>query len=310
MVVFGNSMQSDLSSSKSSFPDSNTQLQTRPILDLTKQQRFKKYNLSICAIIKNEAKYLKEWIEFHRLVGVEHFYLYSNETSDLLRTTLKPYFRKGLVTFIHWVDFSEHVDEETDHWALSTQIPAYENAIKFRALKTTKWLALLNTDEYLVPVHSYKIPELLQQYDSHPAIVLETDVFDGSLANLSPATQMLIESRDLIKPPLQNPYKAFTKLILKPELCVGFTWPPYHIQFKDNQQPVSLNRSDMRINHYANRDKLFLEPLKHKLYINSRFMPRSALSELLDQGYAIEDEEQAISRYLPELRTQCIGNTP
>lgn len=310
MVIFGNSMQSDLSSTKSSSQEN--EFKTRPIqiLDALKQKRFKKYNLAICAIIKNEAKYLKEWIEFHRLVGVEHFYLYSNETSDLLRSTLKPYFRKGLVTFIHWIDFSEQIEDETEHWALSTQLPAYENAIKFRALKTTKWLALLNTDEYLVPVCSYKITELLQQYDSYPAIALETDVFDGSQSNLSPSTHMLIESKDLIKPPPQSLYKSFTKLILKPELCAGFAWPPYQIQFQDNQQPISLNRSDMRINCYANRDKPFLDPLKHKLYIHSRFMPRSTLSELLDQGYAIEDEEQAIARYLPELRIQCIGNTP
>ena len=32
--------------------------------------------LSICAIYRDEAPYLVEWIEFHRLVGVEHFYLY------------------------------------------------------------------------------------------------------------------------------------------------------------------------------------------------------------------------------------------
>jgi hypothetical protein len=148
----------------------------------------------------------------------------------------------------------------------------------------------------------------LKQYDSYPAIVLETDVFDGSQVNLFPPTQMLIESRDWIKPAPLNEYKTFTKLILKPELCVGFTWPPYHILFKDDQQPMSLNRSDMRINRYVNRDKPFLDTVKHKLYVNSRCMPRSALLELLDQGYAIEDEEQVIFRYLPDLRKKCIGN--
>jgi len=36
----------------------------------------KKRYLSICAIRKNEAPYLVEWIEFHQIVGVERFYLY------------------------------------------------------------------------------------------------------------------------------------------------------------------------------------------------------------------------------------------
>lgn len=30
--------------------------------------------LAVCAIFRDEAPYLAEWIEFHRLVGVEHFY--------------------------------------------------------------------------------------------------------------------------------------------------------------------------------------------------------------------------------------------
>lgn len=274
------------------------------------QKKCKTDNLSICAIIKNEAKYLKEWIEFHILVGVDHFYLYSNDHCDLLRVILQPYLKKGLVTLIPWIAFANHIKEESEHWALSTQLPAYENAIKFRAFKKTKWLALLDTDEYLVPIHSYTITDLLNQHNSYPAILLETDVFDGSQVNLSPLAQLLVEARGWIKSPPSNVYKTFTKLILQPDLCTSFTCMPYQILFKDNQEPVSLDRSDMRINRYANRDKPFLDSVKHKLFVNSRFMPRSALLELLNQGYAIEDDEQAISRYLPDLRKQCFGSDP
>ena len=42
----------------------------------------KSYNVSACAIFQNEAPYLKEWIEYHRLIGVEHFYLYNNGSTD------------------------------------------------------------------------------------------------------------------------------------------------------------------------------------------------------------------------------------
>ncbi len=37
-----------------------------------------KYFLSICAVVKNESPYIAEWLEFHRLQGVEQFYLYHN----------------------------------------------------------------------------------------------------------------------------------------------------------------------------------------------------------------------------------------
>ena len=38
--------------------------------------------LAICAIFKNEAPYLLEWIDYHRRVGFDHFVLYDNDSTD------------------------------------------------------------------------------------------------------------------------------------------------------------------------------------------------------------------------------------
>src|SRR5690348_2224989 len=56
----------------------------------------KKHKLSICSLFKNEAVHLKEWIEYHQMVGVDHFYLYDNGSKDRPRDVLTPYIRKGL----------------------------------------------------------------------------------------------------------------------------------------------------------------------------------------------------------------------
>ena len=47
------------------------------------------YKLSICAIIKNENVYLEEWLNYYLLIGVEHFYLYDNESKIPIKDTLK-----------------------------------------------------------------------------------------------------------------------------------------------------------------------------------------------------------------------------
>ena len=67
-----------------------------------KKSEGKKYQVSICAIFKNEAKYLKEWIEFHRIIGVEHFYLYNNNSDDNYLDVLKTYVEQGIVDLIEW----------------------------------------------------------------------------------------------------------------------------------------------------------------------------------------------------------------
>ena len=38
--------------------------------------------LSIWALYQDEAPYMREWIEFHRLMGVEHFFLYDHDSAD------------------------------------------------------------------------------------------------------------------------------------------------------------------------------------------------------------------------------------
>src|SRR5919108_3802620 len=52
--------------------------------------------LAACAIYRDEAPYLSEWIEFHRLVGFERFYLYDNLSSDHHREVLAPYVDEGI----------------------------------------------------------------------------------------------------------------------------------------------------------------------------------------------------------------------
>ena len=62
----------------------------------------KKYKISICGIFKNEALFLREWIEYHEMIGVEHFYLYNNNSEDDFLKILQPYIDRGLVTLTDW----------------------------------------------------------------------------------------------------------------------------------------------------------------------------------------------------------------
>jgi hypothetical protein len=47
--------------------------------------------LAVCTIVRNEARYMKEWIENHLLEGVTMFFIYDNGSTDNLREILKPF---------------------------------------------------------------------------------------------------------------------------------------------------------------------------------------------------------------------------
>ena len=126
----------------------------------------KKYNVSLCAIFKNEAPYLKEWIEYHSLIGVDHFYLYNNNSNDNYMSILKPYVEKNKVTII---DFPyEHA-----------QMKAYGNCIK-KYKNESRWIGFIDIDEFVVPIKDNDIYTFLSRFNNKPAVKIYWKVFGTS----------------------------------------------------------------------------------------------------------------------------------
>ena len=113
--------------------------------------------LSICATFKDEAPYIPEWIEFHRRVGVEHFFLYDNLSTDGSREVLEPWVRAGLVTLS---DCSTPFEQGGQSWA-------YTDALR-RAHGHTRWLAFIDLDEFLFSPGGAPLPDVLKDYEQHP----------------------------------------------------------------------------------------------------------------------------------------------
>lgn len=270
--------------------------------DLQADER--KYNLSVCAFIKNESHYLREWIEYHRLVGVDHFYLYDNASQDKSSILLAPYIKQGVVTRIYWPDRIKQDEEQLEHWMLSTKLHAYEHAAKYRALNETRWLVILDVDEYLVPVEGNRMDEVLQKYDNDVAVTLKCDFFDASVIDVLPRRELLIETVELTGPPAQNIQRAVDKMIFKPEQYTIFTWPPYRCHFKDDALPVPLTRQQMRINKYVNRfnGSWHFSKRKERLHVDNRLLTEYQSEEVLRNGFVMEDKERTILRFEPQLR--------
>ena len=57
--------------------------------------RQRKHRVALCLIFKNEAPFLKEWLDYHLALGVDHFYLYNNNSDDDFREVLRPYATGG-----------------------------------------------------------------------------------------------------------------------------------------------------------------------------------------------------------------------
>lgn len=129
---------------------------TMLFLSYRKKKRNTKYYCSICAIFKDESLYLKEWIEYHLMIGFDHLYLYNNFSSDSYLEVLRPYIDKGLVTLTEWpIKYG--------------QISAYEDcANKYR--NENHWIMFLDIDEFVCPREETDIKKWLKRFERYPAV--------------------------------------------------------------------------------------------------------------------------------------------
>lgn len=135
--------------------------------------------LAACVIVKNEAPYIAEWIEFHRAVGVQKFYFYLNDCTDNSLQVIRPYIDSGLVEY---VVFNGEFK----------QVPAYQDCLDMHHADAD-WLAFIDIDEFLVPVSSTSVVEILSTVPSGCDQVLAKWLFFGSAGHEKITPGLVIE---------------------------------------------------------------------------------------------------------------------
>ena len=108
-----------------------------------------RYKLAIVAIFKDEGKYLREWLDYHLLAGVEHFYLYDNNSSDDCKEILAPYVEKNLVT-------TENIAGR------GMKMLAYDDAIAKHRFDC-QYMAFIDLDEFIFPRTGQSISEVVNE---------------------------------------------------------------------------------------------------------------------------------------------------
>lgn len=257
----------------------------------------KKCKLSVCAIMKDEAPYLIEWLEFHKIVGVERFYLYNNNSTDNTLDIVQPYVQSGEVVLHDW-PFSP-----------KQQASAYEHCLE-EYQQESEWITFLDLDEFLFPTEKDNLIEVLEEFDSVPAVGVNTLIF-GSCGHETRPEGLQIEnftqrSQDDFEP------NRYIKSIVRPQQILRPNCPHFFVPVNnelftvtENNEPLTSSISErlsvqkLRVNHYYTRSK---QEMKQKVMRGDAFFPwRKALS-VLEARDRNEVEDLTIQRFVPQLR--------
>ena len=254
--------------------------------------------LAVCACLGYDAPYLREWIEFHRLVGVERFFLYNNGDREAQRELLEPYVEEGVVVLHEWTVFPP-------------QTPAYNHLLEEHR-EGARWVAVIDTDEFLFASTGQPLPEVLADYEAWPGVGVSRLTFGTSGHRTKPdglVTESYLGSFD-------SRVHRHIKTIIDPMRtteCLG----PHHFRYEDANLAVDENHypilgattaftsfSRLRINHYYTRSEAeFRAKLDRLRPDNAAPYPEQIwqqfVTALQNRG---DTRDETILRYVPLLK--------
>jgi hypothetical protein len=126
-------------------------------------------HVALCAIAKNEARYIAEWLCYHRLIGCDQVFLYDNESDDETLEVVAPFVASGFLSVIPWPSGGRR----------NPQREAYEHFhLNFSAL--SDWTMFIDLDEYINLKSHDTVGAFLADYADAPAVVLNWQMFGSS----------------------------------------------------------------------------------------------------------------------------------
>lgn len=212
-----------------------------------------KYQISIVCIVKNESSYIKEWIKYHQSIGVNHFYIYDNDSDDDLPNVLK--------------EFGDNVTYTKINGRLR-QLDAYNNALN-RFSNQTKYLAVIDADEFIYCSNeNHTLLPILNSYFKNSKVgglAVNWVIYGSSHFKTRPTG--LVSNNFIYRSKVDFEKNHFIKTICNPRKVFDFTLshaanylPGYYaIDEKYNYVPWAktkkVNISKIRLNHYYSKSR-------------------------------------------------------
>lgn len=133
--------------------------------------------LTLSTMVKNQRRWIREWLEFNIMMGVEHFIIYDNGSNDDTLDVVQYYIDEGIVEWIPWPpkevpkkrdDYKTVMEEWQDSWYIDCletcldndwkihkqgpcQLAAFTDAIRRTSGGKSRWLGIWDVDEYIFP---------------------------------------------------------------------------------------------------------------------------------------------------------------
>ena len=197
----------------------------------------KKYKLSMFTLFRDDYSLLRAWIDYYKLLGVEHFFLYYNGrvASDVQKYMEQ--FDKDIYTLVEW-DYSK---QKTQRMAINSAIYKYKSY--------TKWLAIFDIKEYIV------CDSLLDCVEKYNYMITSNVYFSNSYADIDVSNHSLslkyLENNTIVRDIKLDDYPLKTRNVVNPNNIIVSDIHNISIK-KENTKTINSNKYFLNF-HRINR---------------------------------------------------------
>lgn len=216
--------------------------------------------IALCLFCKDENEYLEEWINYHLFIGVNHIFIYDNNSTIAIKNTVKNYIDEKQVTVIEVTDNNP-----------GRQCRAYNKCIIEHGYKFN-WIGFIDTDEFIVIKNGMNIIEFLKPYENFAALGIYWLCFGSNgkkkkqksqIKSYTMRSEYTFHANNHIKSIVQPKYVK-NKVSADPHT---FIYNPGYFQVDENKNklsgPIGIHTSNkIQLNHYVLRS---LEDFENKM---------------------------------------------
>lgn len=199
--------------------------------------------LGVAAIFRNEYPYILEWLAYHRLIGVDAFFIADNQSNDGSSELLETLDRLGYICRIPFPTINKQ----------PPQMPAY-TAIMQAYANQVDWMAFIDADEFLMPMGKESIKYSINRLSGVSdigAIAVNWAIY-GSAGHVQEQEGLVLENfqRRANKEFINNHHY---KSIVRCKAYESVDGNPHIFRLKDGWRYVHVNGDS--VEHHAERGK-------------------------------------------------------
>ncbi len=227
--------------------------------------------------VKEENSYIPEWIEFHKLQGVDHFILYENGPAESLKEICKPYLDQGILEVR---TYPKDVINRNNFWMMSHLVR--------EQVGKTEWLHFGATDERVFSPTGGSLPDILKDYSRHGGLCVAWEEF-GSSGHLKKVPGLITDRfTTTVKDTAQH-----IKTIIRPECVLNHEGDPHNFVFGPGFESVDENH--IRVNGpWNNKNPYTFNKIKNHHY---RTMSREEYDVKMNKGLLDHAGQENVRRY-------------